>query len=220
MTIDVHVRVEGGNGAYLGPPVSMVVSGEGSQNFLGAIKARIKAEQGSEVLRDYGLYGIRWTDPDYPAFLMQDGTELTFAQVRDFFGTEIDADPPTITVDDGGYGGDEGLWFEFSIEIIKGAMEVAGVVGAALGAQRQLARLRFADYRRLAKDWNDGGVISSELRDFVYNHGNWDRTDFDRAFNLGDSRGPQLLRDLGYERRQDEWGNESWWRDADRYDDY
>lgn len=153
-----------------------------------------------------GLYGVRWTDPEYPAFLMQDGTELTFGQVRDFFGDEIDADPPTIAVDDGGYGGDEGLWFQYGIEIVRGGFEAAGAVATILGAQRQLARLRFAEYRRLAKQWNDTGTISTELSDLVYNHGTWDRPDFDRAFNLGDLRGPDLLRALGYERREDDWG--------------
>lgn len=218
MTIQISVRVEGGNGAYRGPAVDMLVSGEEADNFLDAIKARIVKEQGSEVLRDFGLYGIRWTDPEYPAFLMQDGTELTFGQVRDFFGDEIEADPPTITVDDGGYGGDEGLWFQYAIEILRGGFEIAGAVATILGAQRQLARLRFAEYRRLAKQWNDTGTISTELSDLVYNHGNWERPDFDRAFNLGDSRGPELLRALGYERREDDWGNESWWWEPDYHD--
>jgi len=216
MKINVRVRVEGGNGAYLGPEATILVSGEPSDNFLDSINSNVIADQGSEVLRDYGLYGIRWTDPDYPALLMQDGTQLTFAQIRDFFGDEIDAEPPTITVDDGGYGGDESLWFEYAIVIIRGVAEAVGVVSTTLGAQRQLARVKFASYRRLAKEWNDTGVISTELQDLVYNHGNWDRNDFDRAFNLGDARGPQLLRDLGYERRRDEWGNESWWRDVNR----
>lgn len=157
-------------------------------------------------------YGVRWQDPDYPDSLHAIFPEkLTMGAAREYFGDEIDADPPTIHVDEGGYGGAP-EYVAYAIDLVSAGMTIGGYVTATLGAQRAALKVRYRRARELAKDWNDGDYISPELRDVVHAQWVWPRRRFDRVFGLDASRGPLLLRRLGYERRDNHEGVEEWVR--------
>jgi hypothetical protein len=66
--------------------------------------------------------------------------------------------------------------------------------------------------RLAVKDWDDSGVVSATLSDFVTARDPWKRSDFDRVFEMPRHRASLLLRLHGYERSADEAGNELWKR--------
>lgn len=185
--------------------------GDPHERFEVVLRRAVRAELDPEFTDR--LVGIRWQDPDYPEQLMMlFPQEMTMAAVAEYFGPEIEASPPTIQVDDGGYGGD--TIPEYVIELINTGIQLGGYVGASLAVQRSAVKAVYAKTRRLAKDWNDSGRISPELRESVLREPRWRRKAFDQTFGLDAARGPELLRDLGYSRREYEWG-EYWERSLD-----
>jgi hypothetical protein len=217
--IEVNVTVSGGNGGYLGPTVDLKITSPLTDVFMQAVERGVREQVGDKFGNYDGrkLAGIVWHDPEYPVGLQQIAPDnLTMGQVADYFGEEIHAWPPSIYVDDGGYGGGS-TYIPFVITLIQTAGTVGSAIGATLAAQRELVRLRYRNYRQLAKDWNDTGIVSNELRDAVYNAGSWERKEFNQAFGLGPARGPELLRALAFERRKDEWGE--WWYHDFQQDD-
>lgn len=158
---------------------------------------------------------VWWTDPDFPEHLLMIVPEgMTLGVAREYFGDEADQYPPTIGVNEGGLGGDSDA-ANYIIELVRNSFEIAGYVSAALSVQRAAVRAKYGNARRLAKDWNDGDHIAPELRDVVLAKWIWSRRHFDKVFGLGPSRGPLLLRTLGYERHDMDWGEE-WHRTVEQ----
>lgn len=151
---------------------------------------------------------IWWKDPNYPELLsMVIPRGMTMAAAQEYFGDEADATPPTVGVNEGGYGGDADA-ANYIIELVRGGFEVGGYVTATLAAQRLAMKVRYGHARQLAKDWNDGDYVSPELRSVVQAKSIWQRRDFDKVFGLDSSRGPLLLRTLGFQRYDMDWGEE------------
>lgn len=213
MGVQVNVRVAGGNGGYRADPIELQVSGLENDLFIPGIEKAVVGQVGERILPLH-LFGITWSDPDYPEGLQQIAGNLTFGQILEYFGAEVEAQPPTIHVDDGGYGGDA-TYIPYFIQLGHDLLDVGGAVSMTLAAQRALVAVRYGGFRQLAKDWNDSGVVSADLRDAVFNRGSWERREFDRTFALDGARGPELRRELGYQRRDYDWG-EMWTR---RFDD-
>jgi len=146
-------------------------------------------------------------------FSIQVDSQATFAQVAQVFGDDLATTPARVQGGWGGRGGGDGA-LETVIELIPRAIEVGGYVSAAAFVWKQAVRLRYRNYRNLAKDWNDSGELSAELKQSVRSQPIWRRDAFDRCFALSASRGPELLLELGYERigvgRSEEWVDHQW----------
>lgn len=159
------------------------------------------------------IAGIEWDDPEYPERLIMIIPEgMTLGATAEYFGDEATSVPATIRLTDGGYGGDGDVGY--LIDLVNFALTGAGWVTLTLAAQRRIVKARYAKYRHLAKDWNDSGRVSRELHEAVCSKPSWSRTDFDRTFGLNSNRGPELLRNRGYQRHDYEWG-EYWERTTD-----
>lgn len=207
--IQVNVRVTGGNGGFRGQPLNLRVAGLEDELFIPAVEREVQRSESNGVAR-VSLCGLVWNDPEFPERLHQIAPQgLTFANLLEYFGEEVDVWPPSINVDDGGYGGGAD-YIPYVIELTRTGFELAGMASSVLAAQRLLVRMRYSRFRQLAKDWNDTGVVSDELRRAVMAEALWRRTDFDKTFALGAARGPELLRSLEFEKIVDPYSGEVW----------
>lgn len=215
--IEINVQTPGIRWPGDAGSLQVKVSGLSDESFIKAVERSERDSVGQDA-KLWDLCGVEWDDPDYPVRLHQIAPEgLSMAQAQEFFGDESTAWPPTIRVTEGGYGGG-GEVLLYVIELARTGLEIGGAVGATLAAQRAIMRVHFGKVRRLAKEWNDTSNVSQELADAVYNGSPWQRSDFDKTFALGDSRGPELLRRLGFERQTYPWGGEEWRYDFDAED--
>jgi hypothetical protein len=211
--ISIRVRVS----TYMArPPASgsVMVAGD-PEDLLSEAVVRAVREQLEPNFKGQ-LPCISWYDPEYPAALVAVyPSEMTLAAVREYFGDEADADPPTIKKFEGGIGGDGALLY-YALDLAQTAMAITGYVSASLAVQRGLVKVRYRKFRQLATDWNDSDFVSPELRDAVETERTWLRSDFNKTFGLDASRGPLLLRTLGYRRyNYDRDGAEYWRREVD-----
>lgn len=201
--IRINVSFSTMSGALSG---DIVVEGAAKEMFVVAT-ARAVRHQLSDDYRGQPA-AVWWADPDFPERLLMIVPEgLTMAAANEYFGDEVTKQPPSIGVNEGGLGGDSDA-ATYIIELIRSGFEIAGYVSATLAVQRAAVKARYGRARQLAKDWNDGDYIGPELRDVVLAKWIWSRRDFDKVFGLGPSRGPLLLRSLGYQRYDMDWGEE------------
>ena len=190
----------------------IVVSGTADESFLNAVERSIRQQLAGEPVLP--IAGIEWSDPESDERLMQIITDdLTVGHVAAYFESEIEKRPATITLSEAGYGGDFDPGY-----IIEIGLQVAGavsVVRSTLLVQRAAIRLRNRKRRGYAKEWNDTGRIPEDLKDDVLNKGSWPRRDFDLTYGLGNVRGPELLRILGFQQKFYE-SFEMWERDPEQ----
>ena len=184
----------------------VTVRGDSDELFLRAVARAVREQLDAHYSGQPAA--IWWADPDYPeglSMLVPEGT--TMGAAREYFGEESDATPPTIHVNEGGIGGDSDT-ATYIIQLMQTGFAIAGYVSSTLAVQRAAVKVRYGRARQLAKDWNDGDHISPELREVVLAKWIWPRKQFDKVFGLDAYRGPLLLRTLGYERIDMEWGEE------------
>jgi hypothetical protein len=133
-------------------------------------------------------------------------TRITLGDLAHLFGDDV------VKIDNAGRGGGAepvASLFDVLGEFAKGS-RIAKSVSDAIG------NVRWREYRLAAKEWDDRGELPRELVDLILNDGEWMVDHFDRAFLLPRNQGRALLRDLGYDRRDDPDLGEVWWR---RYPD-
>lgn len=78
---------------------------------------------------------------------------------------------------------------------------LAWVAGVGAGANATIRAARYLNQRTAAKEWLDAGTDSEPsmaLRIYASEERDWNRSEFDRRFQLGPEAGPKLLRELGY----------------------
>jgi hypothetical protein len=131
------------------------------------------------------------------------GPEATFGRSVEFFGAHT-----PVRIQNGGVGGGGG--FPDLVEALRGAAEVIGYISLALAARRAAMAAYYREHHEAARNWRESSLLTRELKDLVYEWPAWRREQFDEQFGLEED-GPRLLRELGYQRR-DQDGEEWWWR--------
>ncbi|WP_022894346.1 hypothetical protein [Agromyces subbeticus] len=161
---------------------------------------------GGPVIRSSALVRVR--GEQFEDFLLIADRNLTVREFVEFFGELAIAQPPEVTLDFGGRGGDA-----FTLTTVQVLRAVVGTFKALSAGEKAILAKINAERRRAAGDWVDSGYgePAMKLRQMVLAQSHWYRKEFESVFELPRGDAAKLLVVVGYEKGSSSNGEIFWY---------
>lgn len=186
-----HIDLQGDS--IVSGPLTIPIE-DPEEPVLAAITRAYAAAHGARGQGAFSIGIVRWTPTDGSGdyLMVSVGSTTTAQRFYDAFGPLATADPPALSLQIDGIGGDGDL-ADLLGEVVKVYKIVKGVLSIA-------DWIRFQEHRREVEDWQDTGVVTMRLRQLVLAEARWEPSEFTRRFAIDGSERGRLLRTVGYER--------------------
>lgn len=195
-----NVRLDG-DSIVSGPLVVPVR--DPTEPILVAITRAYTAAYGTPTHGAFKFGIIRWSPPDGSDEELMLSLDLKTSAKRfhKAFGLLVAAEPPVLSLQVDGIGGDGDIASVFGIvgKVFTFAKSVLSITDS----------LRYREHRREIEDWEDSGSITMRLRQLVLAQSMWAPKAFSRIFRIRGRDRANLLSALGYEIRKRD-GRKTW----------